>query len=90
LQLVFEEVMERTREKEEKEAKKKQRLADEFTDLLYSVKVNFNLFHKKSYFSQAPNLSYFQVPYIFCSFLFYSATFYFASYQLEMWLLLVN
>jgi len=38
LKLVFEEVMERTREKEEKEAKKKQRLADEFTDLLYSVK----------------------------------------------------
>ncbi|XP_057840950.2 pre-mRNA-processing protein 40A isoform X2 [Cryptomeria japonica] len=38
LKLVFEEVLERTREKEEKEAKKRQRLADDFTDLLYSVK----------------------------------------------------
>ncbi|KAH9288540.1 hypothetical protein KI387_032657, partial [Taxus chinensis] len=38
LKLVFEEVLERTREKEEKEAKKRQRLADDFMDLLYSVK----------------------------------------------------
>lgn len=39
LQLVFDELMERQREKEEKEAKKRQRLADNFSDLLYSIKV---------------------------------------------------
>ncbi|GMH23206.1 hypothetical protein Nepgr_025049 [Nepenthes gracilis] len=38
LMLVFEEFLERIKEKEEKEAKKRQRLADEFTDLLHSLK----------------------------------------------------
>ncbi|CAL9760367.1 unnamed protein product, partial [Musa acuminata subsp. burmannicoides] len=37
-QLVFDELLERLREKEEKEAKKRQRLADNFSDLLYSIK----------------------------------------------------
>ncbi|CAA7403919.1 unnamed protein product [Spirodela intermedia] len=36
--LIFDELMERQREKEEKEAKKRQRLADNFSDLLYSIK----------------------------------------------------
>ncbi|KAL6010577.1 hypothetical protein ACLOJK_001011 [Asimina triloba] len=38
LKLVFDELIERLREKEEKEAKKRQRLADDFFDLLYSIK----------------------------------------------------
>ncbi|KAI3972783.1 hypothetical protein MKX01_019441 [Papaver californicum] len=38
LQLVFEELLERIKEKEEKEAKKRQRLADDFSDLLRSIK----------------------------------------------------
>ncbi|KAM0951753.1 putative WW domain, FF domain, WW domain superfamily, FF domain superfamily protein [Dioscorea sansibarensis] len=38
LKLVFEELLERAKEKEEKEAKKRQRLADKFSDLLYSIK----------------------------------------------------
>ena len=36
---MFDELLERLREKEEKEAKKRQRLADNFSDLLYSIKV---------------------------------------------------
>ncbi|GLJ52310.1 hypothetical protein SUGI_1112660 [Cryptomeria japonica] len=38
LKLVFEEELEQAKEKEEKEAKKRQRVADDFKDLLYSVK----------------------------------------------------
>ncbi|XP_017701078.1 pre-mRNA-processing protein 40A-like isoform X3 [Phoenix dactylifera] len=38
MKLVFDELLERLREKEEKEAKKHQRLADNFSDLLYSIK----------------------------------------------------
>lgn len=38
MKLVFEEQLERAREKEEKEAKKRQRLVDDFTDLLHSFK----------------------------------------------------
>ncbi|XP_077253317.1 pre-mRNA-processing protein 40A isoform X2 [Tasmannia lanceolata] len=38
LKLVFDELLERLKEKEEKEAKKRQRLADDFSDLLYSIK----------------------------------------------------
>ncbi|XP_038715339.1 pre-mRNA-processing protein 40A isoform X2 [Tripterygium wilfordii] len=38
LKLVYEDLLERAREKEEKEAKKRQRLADEFTNLLHSYK----------------------------------------------------
>ncbi|OVA01174.1 WW domain [Macleaya cordata] len=38
LQLVFDELLERIKEKEEKEAKKRQRLADDFSDLLRSIK----------------------------------------------------
>ncbi|KAK2452659.1 pre-mRNA-processing protein 40A [Trifolium repens] len=38
LKLLFEELLERAKEKEEKEAKKRQRLADDFTNLLYSFK----------------------------------------------------
>ncbi|XP_021714834.1 pre-mRNA-processing protein 40A-like isoform X1 [Chenopodium quinoa] len=38
LKLVFEEQLERIKEKEEKEAKKRQRLLDDFTDLLRSLK----------------------------------------------------
>ncbi|KAL9244123.1 hypothetical protein vseg_017931 [Gypsophila vaccaria] len=36
--LVFDEQLERVKEKEEKEAKKRQRLVDDFTDLLHSLK----------------------------------------------------
>lgn len=39
LKLVYNELLERAREKEEKEAKKRRRLADDFTDLLCSYKV---------------------------------------------------
>ncbi|KAG6466522.1 hypothetical protein ZIOFF_075682 [Zingiber officinale] len=35
--LIYDELLERLREKEEKEAKKRQRLADYFSDLLYSI-----------------------------------------------------
>uniref|UniRef100_A0A7N2N8C4 FF domain-containing protein n=1 Tax=Quercus lobata TaxID=97700 RepID=A0A7N2N8C4_QUELO len=38
LKLVFEESLERAKEKEEKEARKRQRLADDFTKLLYTFK----------------------------------------------------
>ncbi|KAI3736513.1 hypothetical protein L2E82_26320 [Cichorium intybus] len=38
LQLVYEDLVERAKEKEEKEAKKRQRLAKDFTDLLYDIK----------------------------------------------------
>lgn len=39
VQLVFDDLMERAREKEEKEAKKRKRLGDEFFNLLCSLKV---------------------------------------------------
>ena len=39
LKLLYEELVERAKEKEEKEAKKQQRLADDFTNLLYTIKV---------------------------------------------------
>lgn len=42
LQLVFDELLERAREKEEKEAKKRKRLTDDFLNLLYSIKVLYN------------------------------------------------
>ncbi|XP_027363511.1 pre-mRNA-processing protein 40A-like isoform X2 [Abrus precatorius] len=38
LKLVFDELLERAREKEEKEAKKRKRLADDFFHLVYSIK----------------------------------------------------
>lgn len=38
-QLIYEDLVERVKEKEEKEARKLQRLADEFTNLLRSLKV---------------------------------------------------
>ncbi|XP_012459513.1 pre-mRNA-processing protein 40A [Gossypium raimondii] len=38
LKLIFEELLERVKEKEEKEAKKRKRLADDFFDLLHSMK----------------------------------------------------
>ncbi|KAI0499429.1 hypothetical protein KFK09_020332 [Dendrobium nobile] len=38
LKLVFDELLERQKEKDEKEAKKRQRLVDNFSDLLYSIK----------------------------------------------------
>ncbi|TKY57919.1 Pre-mRNA-processing protein 40A [Spatholobus suberectus] len=38
LKLIFEELLERAKEKEEKEAKKRQRLADDFTNMLYTFK----------------------------------------------------
>ncbi|KAK9269905.1 hypothetical protein L1049_025478 [Liquidambar formosana] len=40
LKLVFEELLERVKEKEEKEAKKRQRLAEDFTKLLRSKEIN--------------------------------------------------
>lgn len=39
-QIVFEDLLDRAREKEEKEAKKKKRLIDEFNELLYAEKVS--------------------------------------------------
>lgn len=39
LQLIFDDQVERLREKEVKEAKKRQRLGENFSDLLYSIKV---------------------------------------------------
>jgi pre-mRNA-processing factor 40 len=39
LQMVFDELLERAREKEEKEAKKRKSLADDFLNLLQSIKV---------------------------------------------------
>lgn len=39
LQLVFDDLLERVKEKEEKEAKKRKRLADDFFALLCSIKV---------------------------------------------------
>ncbi|KAL2317863.1 hypothetical protein Fmac_031739 [Flemingia macrophylla] len=38
LKLIFDELLERAKEKEEKEAKKRQRLADDFTNMLYTIK----------------------------------------------------
>lgn len=40
MKLIYEELLERAKEKEEKEAKKRQHLADEFTKLLYTFKVS--------------------------------------------------
>lgn len=45
MKLVYEELLERAKEKEEKEAKKRQRLADDFTKLLYSFKVWWHWHH---------------------------------------------
>ena len=42
VQLVFEDYLERVKEKEEKEAKKRRRLADDFTNLLRNTKVRVN------------------------------------------------
>jgi hypothetical protein len=42
LQLIYEDQIEKLKEKELKEAKKRQRLGDNFLDLLYSIKVKFN------------------------------------------------
>lgn len=39
LKLVYEELLERAKEKEEKEAKKRQRLGDDFNKLLHTFKV---------------------------------------------------
>jgi pre-mRNA-processing factor 40 len=39
VQLLFEEYLERAKEKDEKEAKKRRRLADDFTNLLRNTKV---------------------------------------------------
>lgn len=39
MQLVFEDLLEKAKEKEEKEAKKRQRVAKDFTDMLSSMKV---------------------------------------------------
>lgn len=39
LQLVYKELLEKLRDKEEKEAKRRQRLADNFSNLLWSAKV---------------------------------------------------
>lgn len=39
LQLIYDDQLERLREKEQKEAKKRQRLGENFSDLLYSIKV---------------------------------------------------
>ena len=41
LQLVFEDLLERVKEKEEKEAKKRQRLAEDFSDKLRTIKVSY-------------------------------------------------
>jgi len=49
LQLVFEELLERVKEKEEKEAKKRKRLADDFFHLLYSIKVQYHVHQGLSY-----------------------------------------
>ncbi|KAL5706672.1 hypothetical protein ACHQM5_024810 [Ranunculus cassubicifolius] len=38
IKLVFDDLLERIKEKEEKETRKRQRLVDDFTDLLYSIK----------------------------------------------------
>jgi hypothetical protein len=39
LQLIYDDQLERLKEKEQKEAKKRQRLGENFSDLLYSIKV---------------------------------------------------
>ena len=41
LQFVFEDLLERVKEKEEKEAKLKKRAADDFNELLHTDKVRF-------------------------------------------------
>lgn len=43
---MFEEVIEQVKEKEEKEAKRRERLADDFMALLYSLKVYILYFGK--------------------------------------------
>lgn len=48
LKLVFEELLERAKEKEEKEAKKRQRLADDFTKLLYTFKVWWHIISRET------------------------------------------
>ena len=49
LQLVFEEVIEKVKEKEMKEAKKWEKLVDDFRDLLCSVKVYILYFVKNPF-----------------------------------------
>lgn len=39
MKLLYDELIDRAKEKEEKEAKKRQRLADDFTELLHAYKV---------------------------------------------------
>ncbi|PHT69357.1 hypothetical protein T459_28844 [Capsicum annuum] len=55
LKFVFEELLERSREKEEKEAKKRKRVADEFYELLHASKMNPPKFYG-SKFDEDPRL----------------------------------
>lgn len=52
---MFEELLERAKEKEEKEAKKRRHLADDFTELLYTLKVSVS-YHGYDYFRSFSNL----------------------------------
>lgn len=60
LQLVFEDLLERVKEKEEKEAKKLQRLAEDFNDKLSSIKVCGTVLWKIQFYFLWLKLSKFQ------------------------------
>jgi pre-mRNA-processing factor 40 len=44
LQIVFEDLLDRAKEKEEKEAKKRKRIIDDFNELLHSEKVGSTMY----------------------------------------------
>ena len=48
LQFVFEDLLERVKEKEEKEVKMKKRAADDFNELLHTDKVRFKILYCKN------------------------------------------
>ena len=50
MKLVYEDLLERAKEKEEKEAKRRQRLADDFSGLLHTFKVFRMLMTYESFF----------------------------------------
>lgn len=58
VKLVYEELLDRAKEKEEKEAKKRQRLADEFTKLLYTFKVSNDSFSNQRVWKKILLLSF--------------------------------
>ena len=66
LQFVFEDLLERVKEKEEKEAKLKKRAADDFNELLHTDKVRFWILYRKNLFDGDLSNLYWSLDLYFC------------------------